>query len=270
MARKTLELTPSSGEMLKPSELIELRGTGRLTLEDRRLFNTLIEKAWGKRLGEPGTWFEVSTSELKLENESNGRLRASIERLMATIVRVTLPDGRERRLQLLSTNELETTANRGHLRYTFPPKLAELLSDSTIFAKLDLEVMKSFSSKYGFSLYEAVSRRLRLKHMFLESLSIEELRTLLGVEDGKLTSYGNLNKFAIEPALEEVNGLAPFNVYLATKKVRQKVVGFAMSWEMKSEAQMKEAYAELQRSRVGRKARFTGSSELISDDPSTS
>ena len=44
--------------------------------------------------------------------------------------------------------------------------------------------------------------------MFVEVLSIEEIRTLLGVEDGKLTSYGNLNKFAIEPALEEVNGLA--------------------------------------------------------------
>jgi hypothetical protein len=268
--RKTLELTPSSGEMLKPSELIELQGTGRLTLEDRRLFNTLIENAWGKHLGEPGAWFELSTSELKLQTESNARLRASIKRLMTTIVVVTLPNGGERLLQLLSTSELETTANRGLLRYCFPPKLAELLSDSTIFAKLDLEVMKSFSSKYGFSLYEAVSRRLRLKHMFVESLSIEELRTLLGVEDGKLTSYGNLNKFAIEPALEEVNGLAPFNVYLATKKQRQKVVGFAMSWEMKSEAQMKEAYAELHRSRVGRKARLSGTSDVISDDPTTS
>lgn len=247
--------------MLKPSELIELRGTGKLTLEDRRLFNTLIEKAWGKRLAEPGAWFEVSTTELKLETESNSRLRASIERLMSTIVRVQLPEGGERRLQLLSTNELETTANRGAFRYTFPPKLAELLSDSTIFAKLDLEVMKSFSSKYGFSLYEAISRRLRLKHMFVENLSVEELRALLGVEDGKLTSYGNLNKFAIEPALEEVNGLAPFNVYLATKKQRQKVVEFALSWQMKTEDQMKEAYAELQRPRVGRKARLSGESE---------
>jgi hypothetical protein len=42
MAKRTLDLTPQAGEMLKPKELLELKGTGALTLQDRRVFNTLV------------------------------------------------------------------------------------------------------------------------------------------------------------------------------------------------------------------------------------
>ena len=39
----SLTIRPNDGEMLKPAELIELRGMGPLTLHDRRVFNSLIE-----------------------------------------------------------------------------------------------------------------------------------------------------------------------------------------------------------------------------------
>ena len=37
--KKSLDLKPLPGEMLKPRELIELNGTGPLSLQDRRVFN---------------------------------------------------------------------------------------------------------------------------------------------------------------------------------------------------------------------------------------
>ena len=58
-------LSPYQGEMLKPKELIEVKGQGKLTLQDRRIFNKLIENAWGPKLAEPGTWFEIDTASLK-------------------------------------------------------------------------------------------------------------------------------------------------------------------------------------------------------------
>jgi len=193
MNKKTLELKPhNSDEMIKPSELIEIRGTGHLTLQDRRVFNALVENAFGPDLGIAGKWFSISTGELKDATHRNTRLTDSIERLMRTICLVALKDGREMRVAMLSTNKLTTTENRGILEYTFPVDFAELLKNSTIFAKLDLAVMKSFSSKYAFALYESVSRRINQRWKYMETLTLEELRNILGVEEGKHTSYKNI------------------------------------------------------------------------------
>jgi len=266
--KKTLELTPTSGEMLKPRELIELHGSGPLTLQDRRVFNELVQNAWGPAMGKGGHWFEIDTGKLRSTTERNTRLAASVERLMRTICTIASADGSsELRTPLLSSNEIKTTANGGVLRYKFTEELAVMLKDSTIFAKLDLEVMRSFSSKYAFSLYEAISRRVRMQR-FTEQLSLQDLRGLLGVGDGKLTTYKNLNIRAIQPALTEVNAITPYQVSILPQKKGRKVTGFIMGWNLKNDAGMKEAYREMQRPQVGRNVRLEGQEEmLIGDDP---
>lgn len=140
--------------------------------------------------------------------------------------------------------------------------LAVLLKDSTIFAKLDLEVMRSFRSKYAFSLYEAIARRIRMKK-FIEEFSINGMRDLLGVEENKLTTYSNLNKFAITPALDEVNAITPYKVSIVPKKNGRKVISFLMGWENKSRDQLQEAYSELQKHSTGRRSRLTNDIDLI-------
>lgn len=266
--KKTLELTPTAGEMLKPRELVDLHGAGPLTLQDRRVFNELVQNAWGPDLGKGGQWFEIETGKLRDATNRNTRLTASLERLMRTICTVVSDEGNtELRTPLLSSNELRTTGSGGTLRYKLTEELAELLKDSTIFAKLDREVMRSFSSKYAFSLYEAIARRVRMRR-FMESLSIQELREVLGVEDGKLTSYKNLNLRAIQPALTEVNAITDFQVSIEPQKKGRKVTGFLMGWNMKDEAGKIEARKERDRPRVGRETRLEGTSEAIITDDS--
>jgi hypothetical protein len=257
VTKKTLELTPGHGEMLKPQELMELSGTGALTLQDRRVFNKLIENAWGPNLGKPGHWFSIRTGDLRDSTDRNKRLQDSIERLMRTIC-VVIDEKKEFEIRtaLLSSNKLELKSNDGVFKYKLTEELAELLKDSTIFAKLDLEVMRSFRSKYAFSLYEAVSRRIRMKK-FTEELSTEALRNMLGVEDGKLTAYRNLNIRAIQPALDEVNAITPYKVTILPRKKGKKVISFLMGWNVKTERELKQAYSELQRHSVGRTARAT-------------
>lgn len=261
--KKTLELTPTEGEMLKPKELIEVRGVGKFTLQDRRIYNALIENAWGEDLGKADVTFEIGTGDLKDLCEGNARLRDTLRTLQTTLVEVD-SGGRWQSVQLLGYVDLETTANRGTLRYALQPQLAVLLKDSTIFAKLDHEVMKTFKSKYAFSLYEAIARRVRMK-AFMEELSLSDIRNLLGVEDGKLKGYGNLNKFAIQPALLEVNAISDFSVSIVPKKKGKKVVSFLMGWSMKDEAGKMAAYAERHRHSAGRKARTVGATEDVTD-----
>jgi plasmid replication initiation protein len=224
----------------------------------------LVENAWGPDLGKPGHWFEIRTAELRDATDRNKRLSDSIERLMQTICVAVDKSGEfETRTPLLSSNKLDIQVNDGVFRYKLTEELAELLKDSTIFAKLDLEVMRSFRSKYAFSLYEAIARRIRMKS-FTENLTMQELRDVLGVEDGKLEVYRNLNLRAIQPALTEVNAITPYTVSIIPQKKGRKVVSFIVGWEMKTEEQLKAAYAEMQRHSVGRQARTTDGVEVVS------
>jgi plasmid replication initiation protein len=263
--KSILDLTAMAGEMLKPKELIELKNTGALTLQDRRVFNKLIENAWGKNLGRAGHWFEIATAELRDATDRNKRLGDSIERLMQTICLVVDEENEvETRTALLSSNRLETNANNGTFHYKLTEELAELLKDSTIFAKLDLEVMRSFRSKYAFSLYEAIARRIRLRR-FTENLTMQEIRDVLGVEEGKLSDYRNLNLRAIQPALEEVNAITPYQVSILPQKKGRKVESFIMGWSVKDTDGMQKAYKVLQQPKVGRRARVDGDTDNVID-----
>ena len=182
---------------------------------------------------------------------------------MRTICLVALKDGTEMRVAMLGTNKLTTTENRGILEYTFPVDFAELLKNSTIFAKLDLAVMKSFSSKYAFALYESVSRRVNQRWKYTETLTLGELRDILGVEKGKHTSYKNLNKVCIQPALTEVNAITPYQVSIVPQKKGRAIGSVILGWNYKDERGMKVAFKELNASKTGRKARLENKGETV-------
>lgn len=259
---RTLTVAANTGEMVKPAELIEVRGAAKLTLADRRLFNVLLRHAFGPELGSENRRFEIPLSDLRETHDSNDRLVRSIEALMTTVVTIQRSDGSTDRVQLLGWNNLSDPKRpRGSLKYAIPPELAVMLRDSTVFAKLELEVLRSFTSKYALALYETIARRARLRYICTERFSLGDFREVLGVEAGKLTTFGNLNQYAIKPALLEVNALSDFTVTILPEKTGRRVTGVLVGWETKDVEARKAAYAELQRSRVGRRARITGTVE---------
>jgi len=263
MAKKTYELSGYESEMIKPNELIQIKGSGPLTLQDRRVFNVLLNNAWGKSIVNPGQQFTISTSELKDVDQTNQRLKRSLRRLMTTIIVAVKENGDDVETQLLGSRRITPS---GTMTYSFPNELAEVLKDSSVFAKLDLEVMRSFSSKYAFALYEAIARRINLKHKFNEALDIEDMRDLLGVEAGKLLAYRNLRIKAIEPAVTEVNAITPYDVKIIPISKGRKVIGFQMYWHVKDQQGMIASYQELQSAKVGRSKRQTNTAENVIDE----
>lgn len=254
---RSIDVDTDQGQMVKPKELISIRGAGPLTLTDRRTFNVLLDHAWGKDLLSPHHTFTINTTDLKSEGQKNQRLKQTLRHLQQTLIVSVQANGDEVTSQLLGSTRIKPN---GDLTYSFPVELADLLKDSSVFAKLDLEVMKSFSSKYAFALYEEVSRRIGLSYKMTEELTVQGLRDLLGVEDGKLITHHNLRTKALEPALSEVNSITPYQVTILPKKKGRKVVGFLMGWSIKDVAGMKQAYAELQRPKLGRKERLDDTS----------
>lgn len=266
---RTLELTPVPGEMLKPAELIDIDGATGLTLSARRLYNQLIAHAFGPEMGKEGQEWTIRISDLRGTHKSNERLEDSIIALMKTIVTVRLANGSTRRVALLGGNDMgDPERTHGSLTYSFDKRLVPILRESSVFGKLELAVMHAFTTKYGLALYEALARRVRLKSKFYEDFDLAAFRELLGVPPDKLQTFSNLKLRAITPAVDEINAIASFGCQIEPLKSGRKVTQIRVYWWRKEVDDLKKAYAELQRPKVGRKARISGEIEKVVDIPS--
>ena len=264
---RTLDLVPDAGEIIKPAELIDISGVSHLSLSARRLYNKLVAHAFGPEMGILGHEWTIPIAELRGTHRGNERLADSIIALMQTVVTVRLANGQTRRVQLLGGNDMyDEERSRGLLTYSFDRRLVELLGNSTVFGKLEIAVMMAFSTKYALALYEAIARRARLRHKFSEEMSLEEFRELLGVPLGKLTTFGNLNQYAIKPAISEINALATFGVTVRPVKSGRRVTRVKIAWWMKSYDELRQAFAEVRRHSVGRKARIAGTAVDLTEE----
>ena len=263
-AYKTLDLKPETGEMIKPSETIDVVFGEALSLNDRRCWNALISNAFGPDMRDEERDFSIDLAELRRNHNSNERVEDTIEKLMKTIARCKMPDGSITRFQLLGGNNMgDPTRPRGQLTYSFDKRLIAAVKDSISFGKLEIAVMAAFSSKYSLALYEHVARRVNLRNRYHEEYTVEQLREILDVQPGQLKAFGNFKQRALGPALEEVNLWAPFTVSLAYKKKGQRVVGASLHWFWKDKEGRKATYEELEKSKVGRKARSKGLKETV-------
>ena len=263
-AYKTLDLRPDTGEMIKPSETIDVVFGEGLSLNNRRCWNALISNAFGPDMRDEEKDFRIDLSELRNNHNSNERVEDTIEKLMRTIARCKMPDGSITRFQLLGGNNMgDPTRPRGELTYSFDKRLIEAVKDSISFGKLEIAVMSAFSSKYALALYEHVARRVNLRNRYSEDYTVEELREVLDVQPNQLKAFGNFKQRALTPALEEVNLWAPFNVSLAYKKTGQRVTHVSLHWLWKDKEGRKATYKELEKSRIGRKARSKGLKETV-------
>jgi len=220
---RTVDVRPTVDSLVKPGELIDVVEVTPLTLNDRRVYNLLLENAWDAI--DKQVEHVIAKSDLRGTHNSNDRVGESIERLMTAIVRVkTMRDGEPHleRVQLLGGNT-ETLRRDGLLTYEIPGRLRRIIANSTVFARLRREIMFALSSKYALTLYEMVQKRGNLKYRTTDRFSLDELRAILGVPDGKLTTWSNLNLRALQPAVAEVNQLADFMVAIDPIKTGRKV-----------------------------------------------
>ncbi len=218
---------------MKPGELVGVVEVTPLTLADRRIHNLLLENAWDA-IDKPVTHVIAKTL-LRGSHDSNDRIGASLERLMSAIVEVRVVwDGEPaiERVQLLGGN-VETLRSDGLLKYEIPSRLRRIIGNSTVFARLRREVMFALTSKYALTLYEMVQKRGNLRWRSAEKFTLAELRGILGVPRGKLTSWSNLKLRAIVPAVAEVNQLSDYVVEVAPIKTGRSVTHVELRWRKK-------------------------------------
>lgn len=262
-AYRTLQARPNAESLIKPGELVDLIEVTPLTLVDRRIYNQLLEHAWDA-IDKPVTHV-IAKSALRGSHNSNDRIGESIERLMSAIVRISVArDGQPaiERVQLLGGN-VETLRRDGLFEYEIPARLRRIIKDSTIFARLQREVMFALTSKYALTLYEMVQKRGNLRWRDSERFSLADLRGILGVPKGKLTTWSNLRLRAIEPAVQEVNQLSDYVVELTPIKTGRSVTHVELRWWKKDSAGQGAAARALSYAKAGRRARGEGRAENV-------
>lgn len=260
------DVKPRKGEMIKPKEIIGIEGIEAWSLADRRTWDLLLVNAWGDRLEDPTADFVIELRELRGLHDSNDRVRASLEKLQKTLVNVTFPDGVRRVVQMLGATDFANEDRiEGTLTYDFHRKLVPVLRDSNTYARMEVKVLSSFTSKYALGLYEVLASKMNLRHKSAEEIDIPTLRQWLGVEEGKLDRWPDLNRFAVKTAAKEVNGLSPFSVSIEPVRRGRKVVKVRVSWSKKDPFSPSEQAAarEVNRAKAGRKARLAGTVEQV-------
>ena len=265
---KTKDISPRAGEMVKPREIIGIAGMEGWTLADRRTWNLLLVNAWGERLEAPSADFQIRLRELRGLLDSNDRVFESLKRLQKTLVNVTFPDGVRRVVHMLgATDFANEDREEGTLTYDFHRKLIPVLRDSEVYARMETKVLGAFTSKYALGLYEVLASKVNMRRQS-EVVDVATLREWLGVPEGKLATWSNTFKFALQPALDEVNGLSPFSVEAEPIKRGRKVVQVRLSWAKKEPFSPSEQAAarEVNRAKVGRKARLSGTAEKVVPD----
>lgn len=121
----------------------------------------------------------------------------------------------------------------------------------------------AFTSKYAVSLYENVAQLVNLDKKFTHIYTLDEFRDLLGVQPGRYKTFGELNKHVIKPAVDEINALAAFSMNVLPVKQGKKVAEIRIGWWQKDASALRNAWEETQRTRVGRRARISGTVESV-------
>lgn len=269
MSRAIEQRTNRDG-FVKPGELIDIRGGTELSLQDRRIFNLLVQNAW-LEIAEDKE-HKIAIAKLRgSRHKGSERVSESIDRLMTTLVKMpTTLNGEPAMTTTLlvvdTTQTIDEDSPNAILLYNFPKKMREIISNSRYWGRVKAYVMFAFSSKYALALYEAVCLRGNLR-TGEQMLTVEALRDLLAVEKSKYPAFPQLKQRVIDAAVLEVNALSDFNVEIEAIREggmqRGTLTGFRLSWSKKGNEEWQAVLDELLRPKVGRKARIAGKVEHV-------
>jgi len=197
--------------------------SNNITLLQRKLFNFLVGHAFVD-LGDTEV-FEISLSSLKnrlwFNSWNNKYLQESLKKLIITAVEFNLLNK--------DKEDWEASALLASVRfkqwvcyYSFSPLLREKLHAPNIYSKLNLSLVKLFSSKYSLSLYELSMDYIKINATPFVSISV--FKKLMGVSRSQYTEFKRLKSRVIEPAIKELNTVAWFTIALEYKKEGRKIV----------------------------------------------
>jgi hypothetical protein len=151
------------------------------------------------------------------------------------------------------------------VRFRFSEVLRKSVMESNHWADISRRAVLAFESRYTLNLYSYLALRKNRRNTSEDPITIEELRDLLNVPAGKLTSWSDLRRFALDRAQAEINQLADFSFGYEAIKVGRRVGKVRLFWGRKDIDGLRAAEQAFNMTRVERAAQRKGV-EIIVDD----
>jgi hypothetical protein len=180
--------------------------SGKLTLLQRKLSNVLLLNAYDDLLAKPAHRIDARTLCLMIGYNSNDMetLKAALRSLAETVAEWDMLDARGRQEWGVSAMLSYAKLKDGICEYAYSSALAEKLHDPKVFALINLNIQRRFTSGHALALYENCYRFLRTGSTGWWDLKL--FRMLMGVEDSAYyETFKHLNAKIIKPSVEEIN-----------------------------------------------------------------
>jgi hypothetical protein len=196
-----------------PNDVIITKVEGPYTERDRKLWAFLVAAVWDD-LGIPKI-HEIRAAKINAVfdelggDTSSSWIWGSAKRLSRTIVEW---EGGEDGKQLtcmgvssmMSAEITKELRAAGILRFEISALLGRVIRNPCRFSRLRLHFMIGLSGKYAVTLYMLLESVVNMDTSVLEA-DMPELRQWLKVPEGKLNRWVDVKRFAIEPALKQIN-----------------------------------------------------------------
>lgn len=194
--------------------------SGKLTLLQRKLSNVLLLNAYDVLTTRPSHQIDARTLCLMIGYNSNDMdtLKQSLRGLVETVAEWDMLDDKGRQEWGVSSLLSYAKLKGGICEYAYSPALAEKLHDPKVFALINLNMQRRFTSGHALALYENCYRFVRTGSTGWWPLEL--FRRLMGVEGSSYYEvFKQLNAKIIKPAVAEVNRTS--NILLTPETKRQ-------------------------------------------------
>jgi hypothetical protein len=180
--------------------------SGKLTLLQRKLSNVLLLNAYDALISKPKHQIDARTLCMMVGYNSNDMetLKQSLRSLAETVAEWDMLDADGKQEWGVSSLLSYAKLKGGVCEYSYSPALAEKLHDPKVFALINLNIQRRFTSGHALALYENCYRFVRTGSTGWWPIDL--FRRLMGVDGSAYyESFKHLNAKIIKPAVAEVN-----------------------------------------------------------------
>jgi len=152
------------------------------------------------------------------------RLEAVCEKLMTRVLHICLDEKTGKRSTIHWVHRCDYNDNEGTITLRFDDELKPaLLQIKTLFAQIPLKTVFKLRGGYAIRWYEMLKAK---EYLGTFSMSVEELRAWLGVEEHELPSVKNLRKRAIDVSKAELDKKADLSFTYKPTKTGRRITGW--------------------------------------------
>ena len=237
--------------------------------EALKLMHLLIGKAGGRMADD--VRHELRLADIKKIDGMRNHSRATLRKLFIELAgAVIVFDDTEAQCEIIGGFLDRAKLDYRHevsddllVAWWFGGAFREMAEKSCHWAILDRQTVFALSSKYSILLFQHVASLVNLDHVTSKTFTVAELRAVLGVEPEKHKRFAELNRWAIQPAIEEISTESRFVLTVTPRKTGRTVTSITIEWAEKPSEDRKALKAEMDRHSAGRKARRNGSAETV-------